>query len=135
MNRSFAAGFLLLALAVFTGCEPTEYSEAKYADATVAECRYAPGQHGSSSGIAITGKGDVGPAFGSVDVSESYAVVLDMGWAKWTESGSYGLPYELWKKLRVGERVTVKYRDIIKVRKDGSRYTSGCELLDANPKD
>lgn len=120
-------------LGVLGGCYKTEYGQELTERAEVDDTILAPSQHGSASGIAIDGKGRVGPTFSSVDIAEKYAVVFRCQHGKFIIEGTDDRHKDLWQRMKRGEQVIVRYREQYRVEKDGSKTLTKYDFLDAQP--
>ena len=117
MNR-----YLLLIITVLLcGCIPKEeMSGPMTEEATIVAMSYAPSQHGSASGMAITtnGKGGMGfgPTFGSVDIQEAYAVVFKCKHGTFVVNDKKAK--QLFSTYLQGQKVILTYREVSMVERD-----------------
>lgn len=121
---------LLLSAFLLAACEKYEYSNTMTEQATIEDVVFAPSQHGSSSGIAIDGKGRAGPTFSSVSIPEKYAIVFRCSHGKFVVQGEGSKYRSLWGRLHRGQCVDVTYREEYIVRENG-RVLTGYDFLDA----
>ena len=123
MKNTTFPRFAIFALLI-SGCVETKIinSPEMTEIATVVDIVYTPSNHGSSVDPTFTLDGDVGITFTSVDIPERYAVVFECEKhkIKFIIQKDQIKTKELWGRLKQGQRVTVKYRDVYEeVRDDG----------------
>lgn len=126
-----------LAAILGAGCQKVviEYSDVLTEPATVVDLVFSPSRHGSGVGptIDLTGEGGIGIAITSVSIPERYAVVFQCPHGKFIIQSEKAK--ELWKRLKVGQEVTVtykeKYRTTYEDEKVVSRILVKYDFLDA----
>jgi hypothetical protein len=123
----------LILLVLVTGCARTEYSVILSEDGEVYDTAYVPAGHGSDIGVIYDLDGNVTITPVSVSIPAKYAVVFRCQHGKFTVNGE-----ELYQKLDRGQKVTIWYRQVVRVTKlDGKevREVIDLDFLDAVPKD
>ena len=114
---ALSVGFLA---AVLVGCDGT-VSEEKLSPeltegATVVDLVYNPSNHGSdvNPSLHMTEDGGVGLGFTftEVDIPEKYAVVFQCQHGKFIIQDDQPKVKELWSRLKLGQRVTVRYKEV-----------------------
>ena len=91
---------------LLAGCSSETYGPEKTEPATVVDLPFVPAGHGSGSGF--TSKGSV--VFTSVSIPARYAVVFECEHGRFVVQGEN--QRALWSRLKVGQRVTVRYREV-----------------------
>ncbi len=119
---------VLLLLLVALGCDlpRTEYSKDLEEPATVCETVYTPATHGESFGPTISLSGKIGFASVDVDTQESFAVVFKCQHGKFIVKRK-----DIWEKLKSGDNVTVKYREVYRVVEGSKPVLTDYDFIDA----
>ena len=117
----------LLALMALTGCTNREYGPEQTEPARVADLPYVPSGHGSGTGIGIGSKGVV-PTMTTVDIPARYAIVFECQHGRLVVERHP----EIWKTLRVGQQVTVRFREVFEVSGE-SRHLVDLDFLGVDP--
>lgn len=91
-----------------------EYSGELTEKAKVVDLVYTPSRHGTGLGptFDLTGEGGIGVAITSVVVPEIYAVVFECQHGKFIIQSDQKKAKELWNRLKEGQEVTVRYREV-----------------------
>lgn len=123
MSRIFLATFLFL-----LGCQSSKFSEVKTEPAEVYDVVFMPAGHGSGASVGplITYR-DGGTVLTFMDIPERYAVVLKCQHGKFVISGPKAK--RLYKTLDRGDKVTIRYREVIRVV-DGKESVVDLDFLD-----
>lgn len=116
MKRFGVLAFSFLLLAACDGFPRTEHSAEMRESAEVVDLIYMPDRHGSGSGPTIGLDGSVGIAITSVSIPEKYAVVFRCPHGKFVIQDDQKKAKEMWHRLRVGQQVTIYYRETYRVR-------------------
>lgn len=112
---------LTSAACLLVGCMRLESGPELTERATVADLPYVPAGHGSGMGLSM--KGDL--SVSSVDIPARYAVVFEC------QHGRFVVEREdLWRRLHVGQAVTIRYRELYKVD-DNGRHLYALDFLGA----
>jgi len=133
MGRSTRIAGILACAALLAACQftHTEYGPALAEDAVVESLAYMPPNHGGGMGVGMTFGGDIAITSNSVNMPEAFATVFLCKHGKFVVNGHK----DMWQRLRQGQKVSVTYREIFHVTKDGDREISrvpvGLDFLDA----
>ena len=123
---------LLLIAALFTfGCHRTVHSPERTETGSVYDTAFVPKGHGSGTAVGYnTGKNSgvtISPV--SVDIPERFAVVFKCEHGKFVIDGEKGR--KLYQKLEKGDRVEIRYREVIRVTSTETNIVD-LDFLDAN---
>lgn len=115
----------ILALLALAGCDKTGYGPELMEAATVVDLPYVPAGHGSSVGFSSGGSLVVS----GVDIPERKAIVFQC------QHGRFVIDRhpEIWGTLTVGQRVTVRYREVYTIHDDGTRNVRDLDFLGVTP--
>jgi len=120
---------------LLASCEPPVESSPEMTEkAKVVQTIFAPSQHGTSSGTAISLKGKVSFVSTTVDIPSKYAIVFECEHGKFViqDEGENSRAHNLWKKLKDGQQVTVRYKEVWQVREQ-VRHLLKYDFIDAEP--
>lgn len=121
----------LFAIVFICGCgTPDEFSETMTEAGEVYDTAFVPAGHGNDTAVGFnTGKGG-GVTITPIDVNipERYAVVFKCLHGKFVVDGDKAKG--LYQKLDRGDKVTISYREVIRVV-DGKRSIVDLDFLDA----
>ena len=109
---------------LIAGCVERHSSAIMTEPATVVDLLYVPSGHGDGTGISS--KGSV--VFTSMDIPARYGVVFECQHGRFAVEGRE----ELWKRMHVGEHVTVSYTEEYEVDGKTQRLV-GLRFVDAKP--
>jgi hypothetical protein len=113
---------VLVPLLFLVGCPKTEYGPQLTEPATVVDLPFVPSGHGT--GVGLSTKGSM--VVSSVDIPERYAIVFQCQHGRFVIEDHP----DIWKRLRVGQAVTVHYREVIEVE-NGKRAIVDLDFIDA----
>lgn len=124
---------IVVAALLLTACGwKTEKSEILSEPAVVRDVIYAPSQHGSGTGVGMTMKGSLVVTSESISIPAKYAIVFECKHGKFIVEGSKEKHKALWKRLKVGQEVTVTYHEVWRIYEDdGRRELVKMDFVDA----
>lgn len=114
----------LIALAVaicwaFSGCTQRKYGPELTESAEIYDTCFVPKGHGSDVAIGMTTKGSMTVTPIDINIPARFAVVFKCQHGKFVIDGQRG--EALYERFSKGDKVTVKYCDVIEITKDGER--------------
>lgn len=119
---------LAAAIVFLGGCPEFEESSELTEPAKVLQLCYSPGSHGT--GVGLTTGGDI--AVVPVTVEPSWAVVFECQHGRFVieDVGRDSRAHRLWGRLKEGQSVSVRYREVYSVSK-GVKTFSKYRFVDA----
>jgi hypothetical protein len=132
MRRILLTAF---AASLLSGCSPErEYTTPTTEPGRVSKLIFLPSGHGSDVAVGFnTGKGGgvtVTPI--DVDIPARYGIVFECTHGSFAVEGEKWVP--LWKSLREGQKVTIRYREVYEIdRKAKTRTFVKFDFLGAVP--
>lgn len=121
MKRSPTPLVAVILCLLLAGCWKREVTEIKTEQAMVRDVIYSPSQHGGGVGVGMSMSGNMVVTSNSVSIPAKYAIVFECQHGKFIVEGTGDKHKELWRRLKVGQQVTVSYREVFRVHKDGRR--------------
>lgn len=115
-----------LAALLLCSCYKTEYGPVQSEPGTVKQLTYVPAGHGSGTGVGFSASGNAVVTMNSVDIPARYGIVFECQHGTFAVDGHE----KLWKQLREGQEVTIRYRVEYRVTDDG-RYAHDLDFLGA----
>lgn len=131
-ERKVKHAILLLIPLALLGCEKLEYSDVLTEKGTVSETIYTPSSHGTGMGWSFGGKNGPKPVVTSISVPSKYAIVFECAHGKFVveNEGDGSKAHGLWKRLKKGQEVTIKYREVYVVT-ETERHLKDYDFVDA----
>lgn len=134
MRARLILPFVMLVFGALTGCDigpHREKSKVMSEPAMVRDLIYQPARHGSGSGVGMSMRGSVVITSDTVHLPSNYAIVFECKHGKFIIEGTQQKYKALWQKLRVGQAVNVTYREVWRIKADGTRDFVKFEFMDA----
>ena len=124
--------FFFIGVLYFTACKKIKYGPELTESGRISQLIYVPSGHISDTAVGLDSKGDITITPLSVNIPPRYGIIFECQHGTFAIEG--GKWESLWRSLKRGQRVIIKYREIITFDDElNLRTVTDLDFLGANP--